>query len=580
MEHVAECRSRNRPDDDHEARGHQGDEHPPGHMIELMISSSPPRAAIYTRISQAADDVDKTANQEEELRALAASSGYAVVEVFEDDDISAYRGKKVRPSYVAMLAGLRESRFDVVLATEPSRLTRGSAAELEALNMELVRANAVIHTARAGIQNPSTPMVAAMMQIQDIFDGLEVAIKTERQKARNRADRSKGLPIKGVRPFGWEAQRMPLSAEKAAALGWTLSPAELVEGPFYVPAREPEAETIRAAYLAVVEDGVSLWELARRWTAAGVRTDKMGGTRKDRTRPGEVKNVPAVWVASTVRQVLIRPRNAGLLMSEGVELPISRIEPIVTREEWGTLRGELARRAEAIAPRPGPKPSYLLGGTLECACGERMHATISYSQRKDKKRHRYHVYKCRNMATDKAQRHSTIQLQLADDAVTLRVLKRVYEGDIGAVDRSEWAERMESLSDRLAENGRRTEHARTLLLDPDLKAEHARVKGELKALHAERDLIETERDGLQAQRAEGGALAELIAAWESIPESAKSAPGSDMPSWHEFILLTVGMSAWEAMPMAKRREIVRGLFRVRVELGGRGPERLKFTPVN
>lgn len=339
-----------------------------------MTRETPRRAAIYARISQAADDVDKTANQIAELRALAKTSGYMVAEgdVFEDDDVTAYRGKAERPGYVAMLAALDEGRFEVVMATEPQRLTRGSATDLDALNVALVRAGAVLHTRAAGIQDPATPTTRALMEIMDTIGGLEVAIKTERQKARNRADRAEGLPPKGVRPFGWEHERRALSPEVAERLGWNAS-----QGALYVPVRESEAEIIRDAYRAVMDDDATLWEIARRWTAAGVKTDKMGKTRKDRTRPGEVKPVPAVWVASTVKQVLTRPRNAGILISEGAELPVSRIEPIVSRDELERLAARLATRAEAVAPGPGPKARSLLAGILECACGERMHATIS-----------------------------------------------------------------------------------------------------------------------------------------------------------------------------------------------------------
>ena len=46
------------------------------------------------------------------------ASGYTVADVFEDDDITAYKGKVNRPGYISMLSGLREGRFDVVMATD------------------------------------------------------------------------------------------------------------------------------------------------------------------------------------------------------------------------------------------------------------------------------------------------------------------------------------------------------------------------------------------------------------------------------------------------------------------------------
>lgn len=551
-----------------------------------MTAAEPLRAALYARISEKVDDTDKVKNQLVELRELAVSSGYVVAAEYEDDDISAYQDKELRPGFLALLAGIREGHYDVVMATEPTRLTRGSAANLEALNLELVRAGAFLHTRAANVQDPATPMVAAMMAINDVLGGLESTIRIERQQARNRADRARGLPPKGTRPIGWEAVRAPLTAEKAQALGWTLSAEEVTQGAVYVPVRPDEAQVIREAYRAVLEDGMSLWEVARRWTAAGVMTDAMAGImadgttrklRKDRARPGEVRAVPPVWQATTVRQVLTRARNAGVLEHRGERQAISRIEPIVTEAEHEALAAELKRRAEAVAPTTGARPSYLLGGVLECVCGERMTASTTYTQRKGKPRYVHAIYRCRNVATDKRQPHSTIARRVADDAVTLRVLRRILEGDLAPDDAPEGRERLAVLGARLDELTRRVEHARGLLLDPDLRAEHAAVKATLKQLHTEREALEAERSRLTAQRADGGgALESLVAAWRDLAEHSDD---DGTPTWHEVIWLSIGLGVFEAMPTARRREIVKALYRVKVNRGGRGPSRLVFTPV-
>jgi hypothetical protein len=170
-------------------------------------------------------------------------------------------------------------------------------------------------------------------------------------------------------------------------------------------------------------------------------------------------------------------------------------------------------------------------------------------------------------------------MTVADDAVALRTLRRIYEGGFAPIDGTEWTIRMGEVLDELASFARRTEHVRDLLLDPDLKIDHARFKGELKAIHAGRELLESERDRLQAARAEGGALAELLAAWEAIPLDERSDGDSPLPSWREMIILAAGLSAWETLSMVKRREIVRGVYRIQVQLGGRGPLRLQFTPL-
>ncbi|WP_313861316.1 recombinase family protein, partial [Mycobacterium sp.] len=61
------------------------------------------RAAIYTRISldQAGQGLG-VARQLEDCRALADKLGWSVVKCFDDNDISAFSGKR-RPGFEAML---------------------------------------------------------------------------------------------------------------------------------------------------------------------------------------------------------------------------------------------------------------------------------------------------------------------------------------------------------------------------------------------------------------------------------------------------------------------------------------------
>jgi DNA invertase Pin-like site-specific DNA recombinase len=97
------------------------------------------------------------------------------------------------------------------MATEPERLTRGSATQLDALQVLLVRNEAVIHTLSVGVQDPSSPMVRAFMQIADTIGGLEVAIKTQRQNARNQDELAVGRALWGQRRFGFVAAQLALN---------------------------------------------------------------------------------------------------------------------------------------------------------------------------------------------------------------------------------------------------------------------------------------------------------------------------------------------------------------------------------
>ena len=180
-----------------------------------MDTPSVKRAAIYARISKADSDVDKVETQIAELKELAKSCGYEVVAIHTDDDISAFKGATTRSGYIGLIDGLKNHAYDVVLATEPQRLTRGSATDLDLLQAHCVKAGAFIHTRSAGVQDPATATTKALMQIMDVIGGLEVETKIERQKARTRADLAAGIPTKGLRPFGWEMDRITIREAEA-----------------------------------------------------------------------------------------------------------------------------------------------------------------------------------------------------------------------------------------------------------------------------------------------------------------------------------------------------------------------------
>ncbi len=85
---------------------------------------STPRAAIYARISQdQKHDELGIGRQESGCRRLARTLGWDVVDVYADNDISAYSGKR-RPEYERLLADIAAGRVDAVLCSHPDRLYR------------------------------------------------------------------------------------------------------------------------------------------------------------------------------------------------------------------------------------------------------------------------------------------------------------------------------------------------------------------------------------------------------------------------------------------------------------------------
>ena len=83
------------------------------------------RAGIYVRISQDREGERwGVQRQEEDCRKLAARLGWQVVEVYDDNDMSAYNQRKPRPAYQRMWAEVESGRIDAILAVHTDRLYR------------------------------------------------------------------------------------------------------------------------------------------------------------------------------------------------------------------------------------------------------------------------------------------------------------------------------------------------------------------------------------------------------------------------------------------------------------------------
>src|SRR5579872_5976763 len=84
----------------------------------------PTLAGIYCRISK--DDVGDmlgVRRQESDVRALCERKGWRVAEVFVDDDVSAWSGRR-RPAYERMLCALEDGQITAVAVYDLDRLHR------------------------------------------------------------------------------------------------------------------------------------------------------------------------------------------------------------------------------------------------------------------------------------------------------------------------------------------------------------------------------------------------------------------------------------------------------------------------
>ncbi|MGO2746516.1 recombinase family protein [Microbacterium sp.] len=285
-------------------------------------------AAVYARVSsdQTGQQLAVT-RQLEDCRKLAAERGWAVAEEYVDNDISAFRGKH-RPAYERMLADIAARVRDGVVVYNTDRLTR-RPIELEEFTLVCeaagVRSFATV-TADIDLGNDDGMFMARVLAA---VAAKESGRKSERLRRKAQQNAEAGRPNGGhLRPFGYESDRVTVNEAEAVLIR------EVVD-----------------RFLA----GESLHSLAVWMESTGVPTT--GG------RP---------WHTSTLRQMLISARIAGLRSHKSVVVGPAVWEPIITPEQREQVIAAVERKR--VSGRRVPR-RYLLSGLLRCGkCGSRLYS--------------------------------------------------------------------------------------------------------------------------------------------------------------------------------------------------------------
>lgn len=339
----------------------------------------PSNAAIYCRMSSDREGAGLgVARQRQDCEQLAATLGLTVVDVYEDNDLSAYSGKP-RPDYRRMLEDLRDGRADTVLAWHTDRLHR-SPSELEEYIDVCEPRRIETRTVKAGHLDLTTAtgrMIARQLGVQARY---EVERMVERQRRKRDEMAASGLHFGGRRPFGWQADGM--------------TPIEF------------EFDCIREAAQSVLA-GASLRAIAADWVAREIPTST-GGT----------------WAATEVRRMLLRPRNAAIIRHRGKEAGAAKWPAALNEATWRSVCAVLTDPSRRITP--GNERRYLGSGLYLCgicADGTTMRAATSNSRNAGADTRYWGAYTCRST------KHLSRRRDLVDDAVQLAVLDRLAEPD-------------------------------------------------------------------------------------------------------------------------------------------------------
>jgi len=430
-------------------------------------------ASIYLRQSlDSSGEGMAVDRQERECRELCARLGYDVGRIHVDNDTSATSGK-ARPGFDALLA----SAPQLIVAWHQDRLLR-VMRDLE----RVIALDVPVVTVSAGTFDLSTPSGRAYARTVAAWSQYETEQKAERQKAAHRQRAAAGKPWTTRRPFGFEED------------GTTLEP--------------EEADVIRAMYAELLA-GVPQAEIVRRLNDRGVTT-----------------TLGNAWRQSSVRALLMNPRNAGLRAHNGEIVGPGAWEAIVPEATW-----RAAVKVMTTKTRTGAgKRTNLMSGLARCGvCGSTLRAKRSI--------HGQRIYAC--------------------------PIRGCVGRDAESVDKLVRAVVVERLS------------------QPDAVDLLAEDHGDVRQLQAEADAARQALDVLAETFAEGAmpasafragterAQARLTEIESAMTRAAAGSPLGDLITANDVA------QAWDGLSLARQRGVLDALMDITVKTTGRGA---RFRP--
>lgn len=300
------------------------------------------RAVIYCRISQdrtgAGLGVDR---QREDCEALAERNGWDVAEVYVDNDVSAFSGKH-RKDYRRMLADLDEGIATVVIAWHTDRLHRSPTELEEYINLSDRRGIAT-HTVQAGTIDLATPSGRMTARILGAVARQESEHKGHRVARARQQKAMAGEWAGGIRPFGW-----------GVPTGETKKKVDRKTG-------EETEEPVLDMAKAVPEEAEAL----RYWTDTILSGGTIRGLVKWCADKGILTTRGNPITHTDMRDMLMRPRNAGIAVYKGEEVGRGQWEPIVEETKFRAVVAILKDPSRRTTP--GAQPKWL--GSLLYRCG-------------------------------------------------------------------------------------------------------------------------------------------------------------------------------------------------------------------
>lgn len=322
------------------------------------------RVAIYVRQSVREDQGIE--QQISDCKRRASGEGWQVVDIYNDNKISASKARGAGTEWARMLADIDAGLVDAIVAVKAARLLRRTEDVLE-----ITKRKIRVVTTGDGIDTASAFGKAILTIIVALAES-EIEEKEERSKPYRAARRIQGHPTPGRVPYGYawvpkmlrdqRETRYRIVPEEAAVLRFMSR--ELLKGATL-------GEIVRTLNdgAATDEDGAKLNESSRR-------------TRAKRDASSNVVRPGARWTTTTARRLLISPFPAALLpprIDDGPHYDASKIDITkCTAGNWEAILSEdkvLGARAILLARSRlnhdgNTRAKWILSGIGRCGkCG-------------------------------------------------------------------------------------------------------------------------------------------------------------------------------------------------------------------
>jgi site-specific DNA recombinase len=275
---------------------------------------------IYARVSRLGDDRQRsTEGQVEDCRARVEERGAQVGVVHIDSGRSAWNPRVKRPDWERLMARLEAGGTGGVVVFDLARFSR---RPIEGERLILAAERGLVVLDSEGEYDLTTANGRKTFRDQLNAAAYESDRLSTRVKRGKRVKATRGEPNNSTRPFGFERDG--------------------------VTVRESEAVVLREMAACVLAGG-TLEHIARDLNQRGVTTSSGG-----------------LWSSTPVKQLLLRPRNVGQVVHNGVVVSRLPSEPILGKETWERLRTLFASRRRG---RPVSE-MYLCSGIVCCGkCG-------------------------------------------------------------------------------------------------------------------------------------------------------------------------------------------------------------------